>query len=236
MKPSPKMYLVYIDESYDSSHFVYAALLVPAFEWNMVFQSVREWRQRLFHQHAIPLDYELHATDFVAGRGEPNENRNKLFRGQQFAEVFDLVESLNGVEVYGGITSDKKAHLELFETTLTHIQKTLEEKNAYAVLVCDEGNETALTSLVRTMQKVGPVADRIIEDPLFKTSKSSYFLQLADFVAFGLLRNKQPAASTVEVVKTAADRIKKQVSYYPALGSEPPARQSIAKKTQNGSK
>ncbi len=33
---------------------------------------------------------------------------------------------------------------------------------------------------------------RIIEDPFFKDSSQSYFLQLADFVAYSLLRRERP--------------------------------------------
>ena len=37
--------------------------------------------------------------------------------------------------------------------------------------------------------------DRIIEDPVFKSSKSSYFIQLADFCAYALLRRERPLPS-----------------------------------------
>ena len=47
----------------------------------------------------------------------------------------------------------------------------------------------------------------IIEDPLFKDSKSSYFIQMADFVAFSLLRNEHPTSKTHSKVQAAFDQL-----------------------------
>ncbi len=229
MNPSPTMYLIYIDESYDITHFAYAALLIRAFEWNNLFETVRIWRRGWFDRHTIALDYELHATNFVGGRGEPHDNRNKKFRAELFAEVFDMVNTLKETIVVSGITPDKKGHLNLFETLLFKVQSILLKENAYAVLICDEGNEATLTSLVRKLKKEGTKIDRILEDPLFKTSKSSYFLQLADFIAFGVLRSTKQSSSTRKEVASAVHKIKKQVSVYSGLSSEPPASLNYSK-------
>jgi hypothetical protein len=210
------MYLIYIDESYDETHFAYSAIFVPAFEWNRVFGDIIGWRKELFLAHRIPLDYELHATNFVGGRGEPNENRNKDYRASIFKSAFQKIESLDGVHIINGITANKKNHLKLFERILNRVNRTLKAKHAYGVLVCDEGNENKLVSIVRSMKKSNLIPsqvnyyesidiplERIIEDPLFKTSKSSYFIQLADFVAFGLLRSEKFVDSTRDDVKQA---------------------------------
>ena len=37
--------------------------------------------------------------------------------------------------------------------------------------------------------------EQIIEDPIFKDSKTSYFIQLVDFCAYALLRSERPIAS-----------------------------------------
>lgn len=37
--------------------------------------------------------------------------------------------------------------------------------------------------------------DRILEDPLFKDSEQSYFIQLVDFCAYALLRRERPIHS-----------------------------------------
>jgi len=42
---------------------------------------------------------------------------------------------------------------------------------------------------------------RIIEDPVFKQSHRSYFLQLADFIAFALLKREVDPTPTIEKYK-----------------------------------
>jgi len=201
------LYFVYIDESYDETHYAYSAIFINAFAWNDTFKDVVNWRKKWFDQHNIPLDYELHATKFVGGRGEFPSNRNKTFRADLFFEAIGFIEGISGIFIINAITSNKRSHLTLFEYMLNRISRTLQTKGAIGILICDEGNEHKLTAKVRQMKKRNWIPndsglypsgsrniplERIIEDPLFKTSKSSYFIQLADFVAFSLLRNEQP--------------------------------------------
>jgi hypothetical protein len=212
-------FIIYIDESYDTTRYVYSALIVPAFEWNTVFSEVLSWRQSLWADHKIPTDYELHATKLVGGQGEPLARRDKDYRAQIFSSAFSMIERNERLKIINGITGNKKNHPLLFEWLMNRVNRYLEKNNAYGVIVCDEGNENRLISLVRKMRKFnliwsqhnpGEMLDaplsRIIEDPLFKTSKSSYFVQLADLVAFGLLRNESEFP-THKVIKSSFDQL-----------------------------
>ncbi len=219
---------MYIDESYDETHYAYSAMFVPAFQWNQYFEKLVTWRREWFEAHKIPLDYELHATKFVGGRGEFPANRDKNYRAVLFKEAIKRIENIDdGLKIINAITIDKKKHMLLFEYMLNRINNTLKAHQAFAVLICDEGNENKLTAIVRKMKKENHVPDRvdmygynyasrnlplerIIEDPLFKTSKSSYFIQLSDFLAFSLLRNEKPLdGSTLEPVRTAFEQLDK---------------------------
>ena len=51
--------------------------------------------------------------------------------------------------------------------------------------------------------------ERVVEDPLFKTSTSSYFIQIADFISFGLLRSEYPATTTKPLVQKAFNNLDK---------------------------
>lgn len=110
--------------------------------------------------------------------------------------------------------------MKLFEWMLNRINRTLEFLDACGILVIDEGNEKKLVSIVRTMKKANTIPDsiskygfnnqtrdlpisRIIEDPLFKQSSGSYMIQLADFLAYGLLRHERPVANTHPTVQDA---------------------------------
>jgi hypothetical protein len=217
-----KMFLIYIDESYDETHYGYSSIFIDAFKWNFYFNHLLDWRGEWFRNHQIPLDYELHATKFVGGRGEFPVNRDKNFRSGLFYEAIGRIERMQDILIINAITPNKYKHMILFEYLLNRINNTLTHKNAYGVLICDEGNENKLTALVRKMKKDNHIPDnlsyyghgsrnlpleRIIEDPLFKTSKSSYFIQLADFLAFSLLRNEKPLLGTLHPVATAFEQL-----------------------------
>ena len=63
-------------------------------------------------------------------------------------------------------------------------------------MICDEGKDAIYTRLVRRMQTLENGAiERILEDPFFKQSDQSYFIQLSDFCAYALLRRERPIAS-----------------------------------------
>lgn len=146
-------YLIYIDESYDVTHYAYSAMLMPAHAWNAYFDHLITWRHDWFRQYNITPDKELHGTDFVAGRGQPHHNRNKSFRAGLFKEAIGRIEAIEGLQVMNAITSDKKKYPRLFEYMLNRLNRALEAQNAYGILICDEGKENKLTSMVRKMKK-----------------------------------------------------------------------------------
>ena len=216
-KQSKSMYFIYIDESYDEVHYCYSALFVPVFKWNDIFEEVFQWRKKLRNEYKIPFEYELHATKFISGSGAPHNNRDKDFRANIFNESFHFFNNLSNVYVIAGITDNKVKHLKLFNQLLNQIETSLREKNAFGVLICDEGNERKLISTVRRKRKkittsnepLNLSLERIVEDPLFKTSTSSYFIQITDFISFGLLRSEYPSKNTKSLVQKAFNNLDK---------------------------
>jgi hypothetical protein len=86
---------------------------------------------------------------------------------------------------------------------------------ARAVIIADEGREPDITRTLRKMSVFNPIpsrfgswepgvasrniaTERIIEDPVFKPSHQSYFLQLADCVAYALLKREVPPSTNVK--------------------------------------
>lgn len=100
-----------------------------------------------------------------------------------------------------------------FEWLLNRVNRTLKAWGSRAVLVCDQGKEISYTRLVRRMYIYNPIPsqygqwldsgqkwkniplERIVEDPFFKDSAQSYFIQLVDFAAYALLRRENPLPS-----------------------------------------
>ncbi len=206
------MHFIYIDDSTERPRHIFSAISIPCENWNTVFSRVKKWRKHLYEVHQIPMDYELHATSFLSGRGtgghQLNLSRHK--RAQIFHTSFKVINWLNecGVTVFN-VCNAQDNQYRAFERLLNRIDRTMKTKESFAHLICDEGKESQYTSLVRRMRvhnhipsKYGVWTDgsttkniplqHIIEDPQFKQSHRSYFIQLADFVALGLLRQEAP--------------------------------------------
>jgi hypothetical protein len=208
------MHLIYIDDSQDRPANVFSALAIPHREWNAVFDYVKLWRQHLKNVHGIPLGFELHATTFLSGRGSTGTlghiSRHK--RAQIFHKHFPVVEYMQrwNVKVFNVCNRDDNQY-RAFERLLNRINRTMLAWDSYAHLICDEGKEAQYIKMVRKMRVHNPIPsnqgvwedgaftrnipiDRILEDPQFKSSQKSYFIQTADFLAHGLLRREVPTA------------------------------------------
>ncbi len=206
------MHLIYIDDSYEKPTLTFSAIAVPATSWASTFTAIKEWRRGLKESDGIMVTKEFHATEFVSGRGRLGNNIiTKHRRSQIFHSTFRMLNNLPDIRIFNVCRTD---HTEwAFERLLNRINRTMQAWDSYALLICDEGKEREYTRLVRRMSVHNPIPsqfgvwsdtgrgarniplDRILEDPFFKESDRSYFVQLADFCAYGLLRREQHLAS-----------------------------------------
>lgn len=156
---------------------------------------------------------ELHAWKFVSGRGKISDRMvPKGRRCQIFKEALQMVAALPGARLFNAVfpaSQEKRA----FERLLNRINRTMITWDSRAILICDTGKESEYTRLARRMHVYNPIPsklgfwtdigtatknipiERIIEDPFFKKSEQSYFIQLVDFCAYALLRRERPIPS-----------------------------------------
>ncbi|MCA3282396.1 MAG: DUF3800 domain-containing protein [Roseomonas sp.] len=210
------MWFAYVDESKENnSFFVYSALIIESDAWNDTFAAVKTLRQQLRQSHGIFINKELHAWKFAAGKGQISDRvLDKQRRAVIFAEVlkfiaesgkFKLISSVNTSEFYA------------FDRLMNRLNRTAQAKKTNVLLFCDEGQETVFTKRIRKMRVYNQIPSNrgvwqdngsavknipiqnIIEDPIFKKSHMSYFIQLVDFCAYVLLRKEKPIASRSEL-------------------------------------
>lgn len=206
------MHLIYIDDSQDRPHNVFSALAIPHRNWNVAFEYIKKWRTHLRNVHGIPLGLELHSTSFLSGRGSEGTlaHLSRHRRSQIFHKHFEVVEFMErwGVRVFN-VCNASDDQFRAFERLLNRINRTMVAWDSYAHLICDEGKERQYIAMVRRMRVHNPIPsnqgvwpdgaermnipiERILEDPQFKSSQKSYFIQTADILAFGLLRREVP--------------------------------------------
>lgn len=206
------MWFAYIDESKDHGKFyIYSAVVIDGEKWALAFEKLKGLRKLLKDEHGIYISLELHAWKFAAGKGRvANHPIFKPERAEIFRKVlkfiaeskcFTVVSSCHTVEQYA------------FERLVNRINRTAESRSQNYLLFFDQGDETEATKRIRRMRIHNPIPSRFgtwaataaysksiplsrgVEDSIFKDSKSSYFIQLADFCAYALLRMERPIES-----------------------------------------
>ncbi|HEY4000530.1 MAG TPA: DUF3800 domain-containing protein [Candidatus Xenobia bacterium] len=207
------MFLVYMDDSGDTRTKGFSALMIHETVWRDSFQAIKTFRQHLRETDGIYLKKEFHATEFVGGRGNiAPQVVTKWRRCEIFKETLLMVASLKGIRVFNAFGPASDEYI-LFERFLNRINRTAEAQKSRALIISDEGKEGEYTRLARRMSVFNPIPsrygtwvdsgektknitlDRIIEDPFFKKSEKSYFIQMADFCAYALLRREVPLES-----------------------------------------
>jgi len=256
------VWFFYVDESYDDTTFCLSAIAIRHSQWKEAFEEVKAYRAQLKADHGIFVRTELHATEFVAGRGHVGDQRvTKWERSRIFLEGLRVVARLPDVMLFNvclpnrGISGTQMA---AWDRLMNRVERTMKEMEnqefplrtrlaavvkdsisvaerptaisaeaaeqietrlqryrARAFIIADEGRESEITTAIRKMHIYNPIpskygewspgtrtqnipATRIIEDPVFKESHRSHFLQLADFVAFALLKQEVPPTPTVK--------------------------------------
>jgi hypothetical protein len=219
--------IAYIDESYDSNQFVMSALIVAEDTWRSGFVHLQNYRRDLKAKHGIFTSKEFHATEFVAGRGRiaprpiPKGLRAKIFK-----EYLAMLAGLPGIAVISGCWSmagstQREVHIKAFSRIQERLQTRSQKSGSHIISIVDEGRATELQRIARRSKIWNPVGsrfgvwedgsayknipnDRLIEDPVFKSSQQSYFLQSADFIAYALLKSEVPP--TPHVMRYGLDK------------------------------
>lgn len=231
------MHLVYIDDSYEHPYQIYSAIAVPANRWREFFDRIKAWRRELNQSDGILITKEFHATEFCGGRGRLGPQVvGKYRRSRIFLEALQLLNSMEGLRVFNVCRTSKPEWA--LERLMTRIHKTMETWDSYATLIMDEGKEAEITRLLRKMGVYNPVPvyvgpgqtelknlpiQRILEDPVFKPSDRSYFVQMADFVAYSLLRKEKQLASKNkygyhEMFDVLTDVVAREASLHDPMG------------------
>jgi hypothetical protein len=206
------MFLYYLDESYDKEVFVLTAVRINTERWGEAYEMTKEFRRGLNARFGLYVSKELHATEFVRGSGRyAPKYIGKFHRTQIFRELLEFITKIPEIELMnvtiGVPNCPVDPHLRAFERLLNRIEKSLGEHKTEGLLILDEGKEGMLRKTARQMAHINFIPSKfgawndgrasknialkhLVEDPLFKSSHSSYFLQLADAVAYSLLKRE----------------------------------------------
>jgi Protein of unknown function (DUF3800) len=199
-------HLAYIDDSRDTTTSVFCAIIIPVADWLRIADELLQFRRQLRKKYGIYVAAELHASDFLAGKGHLGAALTEPQRAAIFGEVLDFVASRAPLEVLPAC-GPRPDEDKLFERLVDRLNVNARKKRSHMIIVSDEGKD--YTGMVRRMRRYNVITSKygawpdgspwqnmplkhIVEDIVFRDSRRSALIQLADFCAFSLLRNQKP--------------------------------------------
>lgn len=230
------MFLAYVDDSGDEHYRCYSALLVHESAWRTHLETFRSYRRALKVSDGVFVTKELHATEFIAGRGRlGNATVSKGRRCEIYHETLDMIAKLPKLKMLNAFAS-RGAEKQVFERLVNRLNRTMAEWNSRAIIIHDEGKD--YTNLIRRMGVYNPVrsmygtwsdgssvknmpTDRIVEDIVFRDSKRSSFIQMADFCAYALFRSEIPLPSKEKYGINTAFRVLEPLCISAAYARDP---------------
>ena len=201
------MHLVYIDDSKGDRHVCFSALVIDANQWRNALDHLLEMRRAMKASHGIYVKKEMHATDWLGGRGRIADRHVSIAeRVSLFNLALSQISEIPTIQILNAI-GHKRSEETVFEFLLNRLQKNMQVNNSKAMILCDEGK--TYDALLRKMRHHNHIPSRfgawdtgkssknialqnIVEDISYRNSKRSFFIQAADFCAFSLLRKEFP--------------------------------------------
>ncbi len=231
------MHLVYIDDSKDEKNIVFSALCIPADQWAASLDHLIGMRRAMRKADGIYTSVELHATDWLGGRGNVADfTVPKGARQRLFDYVLSAVAMMPGVQLIHGM-GPKRDEMRLFERLLNRVQTNMQRSGSRAVVISDQGKD--YDPLLRRLRRHNPIPsafgdwgdgvgtrrnlplDRLLEDIVYRDSKRSYFIQAADFCAYALLRFEAPTSRSLKFGTDKSLRILERIIVKSAYGKDP---------------
>lgn len=207
------MRIAYYDESgddgypqYSSKFFVLSSLYLHYMKWQTTFEEIKEFRRDLKRSFGIPITMEMHAKHFLLNK--------KPFRALGISDqdritgidlFCDLIANLDIKIINIVIVKPRieNVNYEVLDTALKYSIQRIENDldptrnpNEKFLIITDPGRVGKMRKTSRKIQRINFIPSKfsprsyrqeiqsLIEDPLPKDSKESYFIQLVDLVTY----------------------------------------------------
>ena len=218
------MYFCYVDESGDcgfysenqpnksgSKFFILAGVVFAANKWKTSLGSLKSFRKKIAKEGYLPYHIEFHCAEMIDPHKVKEYNqisvpqRWKLL--ESYAETLGQNVALNVIAVVINKTTSKLKTEDYLTTAITKLYQAFDEflanNESYGVLFFDRANEKQINTHVRKLLGTGAIGEiipdirieRVLEDPIFRVSTDSMFIQSSDVVAYALKEKEFPQAS-----------------------------------------
>lgn len=222
------MLIAYVDESGDTGNspnrssltYTLGCVLIDAKDWNQAFDDLIAMRRRLRNRFQIPMRAEIKANYLVRGSGALKAvNLSPAERSLVYRAHFNEM-GVNGTMQAFGIVVHKSMQYsgkDVLDAAWMPLLQRLERASFHNVqspvlIIHDEGENLSIKKLARRSRRhlsAGSVTGagsqlhpfrNLVDDPFPKASHESYFLQLADLVAYAAFRSLYPPSPGIAQV------------------------------------
>jgi len=228
------MYLAYIDDSGDpgplgSTSFALACVLVCDEDWLGTLYELIQFRRGLRQIFGVPVSAELKANIVIRGKGPLKPLR---LSDPKLRRIFNLqlrVQPTMGTTHSFAIVINKQAHYSspqahhsvesrAWEYLLQRLERFSTLNEVAVVIIHDDGRNPLYRGLARKWRRFGSAGSHygtgsllrpftgLLDDPNPRDSRSSYFLQLADFAAYSAFRKVYPPTGAFPGTHRIADQ------------------------------
>ena len=203
-----------------TDYFVLSGLVVHELKWQATLQQLINFRRRMRVTYGLKMDEELHATQLIQSPGRlariPKYNRLAIIRN--FASEIGQLEDCNIINIVVDKTNKDPLTYDVFQAAwnalINRFENTMRFRNFpgpqnaddKGLLMPDQTDNKKLTQLLRKMRYFNPTPNiqaygsgyrnlaitYIIEDPSFRDSSFSYFIQAVDTAAYLLQQKLNP--------------------------------------------
>jgi hypothetical protein len=212
----------YVDESGDggflrspSTHYALGTIVIPSDRWLEALDAVVAFRRHIRGAYGVPMTAELKAQYLL--RGGPGlsalsyKQRSAIYHasmeflatatwGRVFAVVIRKAKVLKTSEKHYVINKS-------WTFTVERLQSWARSQNTEVLVIHDDGTNLLIRRTLRAMRRfhragsyytpgytLPAEAKLVVEDPSPRNSRDSYFIQLADLVAYAAVRRIDPTA------------------------------------------
>jgi Protein of unknown function (DUF3800) len=208
------MYLAYVDESGNnglpgSRTYTLGCLFLDVDRWPDTFDEMITFRRTLRDTYGVPVRAELKANYLPRGKGALWPLRlSEAQRFEIYREMMGVQAGL-GFRTYAIVINKQElkdrgrgesAREVAWEFLLQRLERLTTTTPATAMLVHDEGETAAVRKIARKARRAGSAgsafgtghlnvpARLLVDDPISRDSRQSYFVQLADLSAYAAFR------------------------------------------------
>lgn len=194
-----------------TQYFVLSGVVVHELRWQPYLDQLIQFRRRMQDAFSLRLREEIHAAAFISKPGPlvRIQRNDRLAIIRFFANELASMQYLNIINVVvnkAGKPQDYDVFANAWRALLQRFENTIDNRNfpdrvnaiERGIIFPDTTDVKKLTQLFRQMRRYNPVPNQpsfgsgyrnlqvshLIEDPNFRESQNSYFIQAADLAAF----------------------------------------------------